>query len=613
MIRLADYVIAFLENAGIEDIFTVSGGGSIFLCDAVARAKRMRYYCCHHEQAVSMAAEGYARVKGSLGAALVTVGPGATNAITGVACCWIDSVPQIVLSGQSYLSQTVGNSGLRQVGVQELNIIDLIRPITKYAVLVTDPSTIKYHLQKAIHLATTGRPGPVWLDIPANVQNAQVDETKLAAFDLHEQPAQFETDLKSSVAQIIERLRKSKRPLIHAGQGIKIAGGANEFMTFVEKNQLPFVTAWNANDIVNSDYDLFVGRPGVFGQHGANFAVQNADFYLAVGTRLSLPVTGYNSKDFARNAFRVMVDIDKLELDKQTLSLHMKVHADAKAFLTELNRQLAPNCVRIPEWLAQCQAWKAKYPVVLPEYRNVKGSINAYYFVDLLSDLLDAGDIVVTDMGASFQCTHQAFRVKQGQRVMTNSGFAPMGWGLPAAVGACLANQKKRTICIAGEGGLLMNLQELATVMHHQLPIKLFIYNNGGYLTIKHTQKLGFEGRLMGCNGETGLSFPDMLKIGEAHGIPSVRLTSQDNLKDRVSAFLDSPGMGICELMLNHDQELAPKLINRRMADGTTKSTPYEDLYPFLDREEIQANMIAECDQTQVNDAKSEASAYYNR
>ena len=595
MIRAADKIMDYLADRGVTDIFAVSGGGAIFLDDALAKSKRIKYYCCHHEQAVAMATEAYARVKGDIGVSLVTSGPGGTNAISGVAGSWMDSIPHLIISGQVYLEQTIGNSGLRQMGVQEINIVDIVKPITKYAVMVKDPKKAIYHIQKAIHIATTGKPGPVWVDIPGDIQNAMLKEEEFEMFDPSEiPPIEYDKDLKEKVKKVAALLKNSKRPLMHMGQGVKMAGAVDDFMKLVEKNNIPFVTARNANQLIDWDHELYAGRPGIFGQRGANFAVQNADVYIAVGTRLSLPQTGYNSKDFARNATKVMVDIDKAELEKKTLAIDIKIHGDAKDFLTELFKQLDGASLDTAEWLKQCQKWKAKYPVVLPEYKKQKKPVNSYYFVDVLSDVLGKDDIIVTDMGIAFQGTHQAFRVKKGQKFFTNSGFSSMGWGLPAAVGACIANDKKRIICIAGDGGLQMTIQELATVMHNKLPIKLFIYNNGGYLTIKQTQEIGFEGRLMGCNEETGLGFPDFVKIGEAYKIKAVRIDSQENLKEKVWKIVNCDGPIICELMMDPDQPQIPKAIPRKMPDGTTKQTPLEDMYPFLDRKELKENMISE-------------------
>ncbi len=595
MIRVADKIMECLADAGVADIFTVSGGGAIFLDDALGKSKRLRYYCCHHEQAVAITAEAYARVKEKIGVSLVTSGPGGTNAISGVAGSWVDSVPHLIISGQVYRDQTIGCSGLRQLGVQEINIVDLVKPITKYAVMVEDAGKVIYHIQKAMYLATTGRPGPVWIDIPGDIQSARLEEEKFEVFKPSEiLPMEYDKNLKDKVKKVVELLKNSKRPLMHIGQGIKMAGAVDTFMGLVEKKRIPFVTARNANQLVDWDHPLYVGRPGTFAQRGANFAVQNADVYIAVGTRLSLPQTGYNSKDFARNAVKVMVDMDKAELEKKTLSIDVKVHSDANDFLKELGGQLEGVCLNTGEWASQCSLWKKKYPVVLPEYRTQTRPVNSYYFVDVLSDVLEKEDIVVTDMGLAFQGTHQAFKVKKGQKFFTNSGFASMGWGLPASIGACIAAGKRRVVCIAGEGGLQMTIQELATIMHHQLPIKLFVYNNGGYLTIKQSQEIAFQGRLMGCNQATGLSFPDLVKMGEAYKIKTVRIDDQNNLKGEVQKIVGYDGPVICELMMDPDQPQIPKSIPRMMPDGTMARAPLEDLYPFLDRAELDENMIAE-------------------
>lgn len=593
--RVSDYVIEFFENQGVGHIFTVSGGGSIFLCDALGMAKKMKYVACHHEQAASMATEAYARARQGLGVTLVTSGPGGTNAVTGVAGSWLDHVPHITISGQVFLAQTITkHPGLRTLGVQEINIVDIVRPITKYAVMVEDAREIRYHLEKAVYLATHGRPGPAWIDIPANIQNAKIDPATLKGFDPAEYTVSLDPGLKAKVAQVVTLLKSASRPLVHVGQGVRIAGAEKEFLKLVETYRLPFVTARNANDMVPWDHELYAGRPGTFAQRGANFAVQTSDLYLAVGTRLSLAQTGYNAKDYARNAKVIMVDIDQAELDKDTVNLHLKIQTDAKFFLEELNRQLSqakPDNQRWDRWLAQCQQWRRKYPVVLPEYREQTGSVNSYHFIDVLSDVLTPGDIVVTDMGFAFQNTHQAFRVKQGQRVFTNCGLASMGWGLPAAVGACFGGGKRRTVCIAGEGGLLMTIQEMATIMHHRLPVKLFVLNNGGYLTIKQTQEFGFEGRIMGSTEESGISFPDFMKIAEAHRFKGIRLASHQNLKQRIEEVMNHEGPVLCEIMMDPNQIQGPKAINRRNADGTMKQTALEDSHPFLDPSEVEENL----------------------
>jgi len=590
MNRLADYVISFLESIGVQDVFTVSGGGSIFLNDALGQSN-INYYCCHHEQAVSMAAEAYARVKGDISVSLVTSGPGGTNTITGVAGAWIDSVAHLTISGQVYLDQTIGNSGLRQLGIQEINIVDLVKPISKYAVMVRNPNRIKYHLQKAIYLAKNGRPGPVWIDIPADIQRMGIREETLDEFVPDEDQVNFDSVLHNKVKEIVKLLHSCQRPLVHVGQGVKISKAEAEFIKFVEDYNLPFVTARNANDIVESSHELYIGRPGTYGQRGANFAVQNCDLYIAIGTRLALAQTGYNSHDYARNAKKVIVDIDQNELNKKTISAEVKVRSDAKVFLEELKNQLSDKPMHKLKWIKKCQNWKRKYPVALSEYRKQTHFINSYHFVDLLSNLLNSDDVIVTDMGISFQGTHQAFKIKKGQKLFTNSGFAAMGWGLPAAVGACIANDCKRTVCISGDGGFQMNMQELATIMHNQLPIKLFILNNNGYLTIKQTQEHGFDGRLMGCNEESGLSFPDMLKLASAYEIRAFRLDNQNNLKNELQKIISYEGPVICEIMMDPDQKQIPKVLNSKNSDGTLSMRPIEDMYPYLSADELKNNM----------------------
>ena len=610
--RLSDYIITFLAQHGVRAVFTIPGGGSVFLNDALTVTKAMPYFCCHHEQAAAMAAEAYARVSKSIGFTLVTSGPGATNAITGAAGSWTDSVPHLIISGQVFFNQTIRHTGVRQMGVQEINIIDMIKPITKYAVMITSAQDIKYHLQKALYLAQSGRPGPVWLDIPADIQMSQIDETKLREFsaseiseikDPEEKQKQAEKT-KSSIARVVELLQDAKRPLVHVGQGVKIANAEKEFFTLIEHYQLPFVTARNANDIVDSSHPLFVGRPGTFAQRGANFAAQNADVYLAIGTRLSFPQTGYNSKDYVRRAIKIMVDIDRAELYKDSLAIDIKIESDAKKFLQELLQALENSTLkengptwrgdaagRWEKWITRCKEWQKKYPVVLPSYEHLKKGINSFYFIALLSKALDSSDVIVTDMGFAFQTTHMAFQIKKGQQLLTNCGMAAMGWGLPAAVGACIAHEKKRTICIAGDGGLQMNLQELATVMHHQLPIKIFIYNNGGYLTMKQTFEDKFEGRVMGSDSSTGLSFPDYIKIAEAHHFPNMRINNHQELKKNLSLILQSTGPFICELMMEEDQAQIPKFLPRRGTDGKNLPTPIEDLYPYLPLEELEENL----------------------
>ena len=589
--RLADFVIKFLEEKKIDTVFTVSGGGSIFLCDALYKSKKLKYIACHHEQAVAYATESYSRARNKPGAAIVTTGPGGTNCASGVACCWIDSVPAIFISGQVFLNQTIGNSGLRQVGVQEFDIVNMVKSITKYAVIIRKPNEIKYHLEKAYNICTEGRPGPVWIDIPANIQNAKINPKKLINY----KPAikiKKSSILDKKIKKIAKLFLKYNRPMFHIGHGVKISKGQKYIRKIVDKYKIPFALTWNASDLIESNHPSYVGKPGAFAERGSNFIIQNCNLYISVGTRLPFMVTGYNSKDFACKAKKVMVDIDENEVKNSKVELYEKVNCDATYFLKILLKYLPTKIKLSKSWLEYCKNIRKKYPIVLEKFKSQKKFVNSYYFIDLLSDILNSRDIIVTDMGLSFVGTHPAFKVKRGQKLYTNSGHAPMGWGLPAAVGACYASKKRRIICLAGEGGLQMNIQELATIMHNKLPIKVFIYNNGGYLTIKQTQQLGFGSRIMGSNSNSGISFPDYRKIAQSHKIKYMKIVNNKNLKKKINKILIGNKPMICELMLDHNQEQMPKAINRRMPGGKSVATKYEDMYPFLSSAEIQENML---------------------
>lgn len=589
--RLADYVIKFLEKKKIDTVFTVSGGGSIFLCDALLKAKKLKYISCHHEQAVSFAAESFSRVRNKPGAAIVTTGPGGTNCTTGVAACWIDSVPTMFISGQVYFNQTIGNSGLRQVGVQEFDILNMVKSSTKYAVMVKKPESIRYHLEKAYYLTMEGRPGPVWIDIPANIQNSEINEKNLYGFN-DNKADQKNLTIQKKIKRIANLLSKSNRPVLHLGHGVKISESEKYVRKIINKYKIPFALTWNASDLIESDHKSYIGRPGAFAERGANFIIQNCDLHIAVGTRLPFMVTGYDAKDFARNAKKIMIDIDPKEIKLNNTSPHEKIACDAKYFFKNLIRYMPKNISISKNWLMYCTNIRKKYPIVLKEFRNSRKPINSYDFIDKLSDVLSKDDIIVTDMGLSFVGTHQAFKVKRGQKLFTNSGHAPMGWGLPAAIGAFYASKKKRIICLTGEGGLQMNMQEFATIMHNKLPIKTFIYNNGGYLTIKQTQQLGFKSRIMGSTPKSGISFPDYKKIAESHKIDYIKVVNNKNLKNKLKKMLNNSKPLICELILDKEQEQMPKAINKRLPNGKSIPTKFEDMYPFLPPREIKRNML---------------------
>ena len=433
--RLADYVVQFLEQKKINTVFTVSGGGSIFLCDALYKAKKLKYISCHHEQAVSFAAESYARSSNSTGCALVTTGPGGTNSVTGVTSSWIDSVPVIFISGQVFLNQTIGSSKKRQIGVQEINIIDVIKPITKYSVMLTKAEEIRFHLEKAYHMCHSDRPGPVWIDIPANIQNSFVNEKKLKGFKANFKN-KSNTILDKKIKAAAKALSEHDRPLIHLGHGVKLSNCEKIFKKFIKKFHIPFALTWNADDFLESNHPLCIGRPGAFGARGSNFIVQNCNLYLSIGTRLPYMVTGYDAKDFARCAkTKIMVDIDNNELKKKDMKLDLKIACDARYFIEKLYKYMK-DFKKNSDWINYCQKIRTKYPIVISSMKKQKKYVNSYYFVDTLSEVLNKKDTIVTDMGFSFTSTHQAFKVKDGQTFYTNSGHAPMGWGLPASVGA---------------------------------------------------------------------------------------------------------------------------------------------------------------------------------
>jgi len=593
--NVSDHIMSFLAEYGVKHIFTVSGGGSIFLNDALGRCKDISYICCHHEQAVSMATESYARTNDTLGVSLVTTGPGGTNAITGVVGAWIDSVPTLTISGQVFLDQTINGSGLRQLGIQEINIVDIVKPVTKYSVMVSKPEDVIYEIEKAIFVAKDSRPGPVWVDIPADIQKTIADSIAFRRFEvLRKNNLERDRDKailnRDFVVPLVEKFRKARRPLVYIGRGVRIADAVGELREFLETTRIPCVTGWNANELLESDFSLNFGRPGMFGQRHANIIVQNADLILIIGSRLSIPQVGYSYEDFGRNAFKIMVDIDQQELDKKTLLLDVRIRADAKEFLQELIYLTGNQKLGYPEWISYCEYVQGKYPLVLEEWKREESLVNSYHFVSLLSDQLTGRDIVVTDMGLAFTGTHQVFKVKKGQRLFTNSGFASMGWGLPAAIGACVAD-KRKVICLTGDGGFQMTSQELATVAHYRLPIKIFIFNNGGYLTIKQTQEINFSGQLMGCNDDTGISFPDWRKLAAAYEIETMTIETQVGLSDKIRNIIEYDGPVLCELLMDQDQPNIPKMAPKTNEHGEFVSQLFEDLYPFLSSEELADNM----------------------
>jgi acetolactate synthase-1/2/3 large subunit len=601
MIRLADYVANTLVARGVTDVFMVTGGGAMHLNDALGSHPSLRYTCCHHEQACAMAAEAYARVTGRMAAVNVTTGPGGINAINGVFGAWTDSVPMLIVSGQVKRETMVSHydlPDLRQLGDQEADIVAMVRGITKYAVVVTDPTNIRYHLERAIHLATTGRPGPCWLDIPIDVQAAKIDPDALRGYDPAEDAAASAptTGLADLCNDVLDRLTAAERPVLLAGSGVWLAGAERVFDRVVHKLRIPVTTAWTAPDLIDSDDDLFCGRPGSIGDRAGNFTVQNSDVLLVLGSRLNIRQVSYNWKTFARRAFIMQVDADPAELRKPTVKPHLPLHCDLRAFLEELERQIdirAWDALRAAAWVDWCRARVLRYPTVLPRHRQPSAEgqlLNPYHFLDVMYRQLRRDDVVVCGDGSACVITFHLAHLKRGQRLWCNSGSASMGYDLPGAIGAAVGRGGKRVICLAGDGSVQMNIQELQTVVHNQLPITIFVLNNGGYLSIRQSQS-SFFGRLVGEGATSGVSFPDMVKVAEAYGIPSVRITAANYVAE-LDRVLAGNGPQLCEVMLEPAQIFEPKLSSRALPDGRIVSPPLEDLYPFLERAELLENLL---------------------
>ena len=598
MIKVSDYIARRIAELGVKHVFMIAGGGAMHLNDSIGKSPDLQYVCNHHEQASAIAVEGYSRISGNLGVAVVTSGPGGTNTTTGVLGMWLDSIPGLFISGQIKYGTTVESTGLplRQLGDQEGDIVSVVKPITKYAVMVRDPKSIRYHFDKAVYLAKHGRPGPVWLDIPLDVQAAIVDENELLPYSAGED--EFAVDsaaVEKQAAEIIRRIKTANRPVFLAGNGIRLSGAMEVFHEVVNLLNIPVQTAMGGNDVIHSDHPLFFGRPSVTGDRSSNFILQNSDLLLTIGARLGVRTVSYLFKAFARAAYKIVVDIDHAELLKPTIYPDMRIHCDAKILLTEMAKQLRGN--PLPpnkEWIEWCKERRHRYPSVLPEYREQKDFVNSFYFVDVLSKLTSAEDTIVLANGAANTCTFQAIKLKKGQRLFTNSGCASMGYDLPAAIGACFANGKKRVICIAGDGSIQMNLQELQTIVHHNLPIKIFLLNNNGYTSMRLTQDAYFPGKYVAADPTSGVSLPDMQKIALAYGIPAQKVETHADMEQKIIATLNIPGPALCEIMMSSTQPLYPKLASEIKPDGTMVSKPLEDMFPFLDRTEFMENMLIE-------------------
>lgn len=593
MIKLADYIVKRLEMHGVRDAFLISGGGAMHLNNAFGQSRKIKYYCNHNEQASSIAAEGYSRTNNKLAVVNVTTGPGGLNCLNGVFGQWTDSVPVLYISGQVKFETTIASCpelDLRQLGDQEVDIISVVKPLTKYAVMITDPNSIKYHLDKAINIAQSGRKGPVWIDIPMNIQAAMIDEKKLKDYNPKEDLLKL-PNIDAKIKKTVSLLKKAKRPLIVAGNGITISHSKDVFEKLLKKINIPAVTTFNGIDILEDSSPNFAGRIGTVGQRAGNFALQNADLILFLGTRNNIRQVSYNWENFAKKAFKIVVDIDKAELNKKTLKPDIAINADLSVFLKELYA-CSPK-IEKAEWLKWTQKTKKKYSFYNTEsYRQKGKSINPYYFVRKLTEKMKKNSTLIAANGSACVCIFQAGEIKKGRRVFWNSGDASMGYDLPASIGACIAGNKRETICLAGDGSIMMNIQELQTIKHHALPVKIFVLNNDGYISIKQTQNNFFEGRTCGAGTYSGVSMPDFTKISKAFAIKSVKLSDPLSIERTISEVLGEKGPVLCEVITDSDYIFTPKLSSRKLEDGTMVSPSLEDMYPFLSREELNENTV---------------------
>lgn len=593
-IKVSNYIAQFLVDHGVHDAFTVVGGGAMHLNDAFGHQKGLHCIYNHHEQACAIAAEAYARIHNELALLCVTTGPGGTNAITGVVGGWLDSIPMLVISGQVRYDTTARSTGLplRAMGDQEFDITKAIDCMTKYSEMVIDPLKIKYCLEKALYLSTHGRPGPCWLDIPLNVQGAYIETDDLYAGYIPE-AVDFSVD-DETIKTIIEKIRSAKRPVINAGNGIRISGGWKEFRELITKLNIPVVTGWDSIDLIEDKNPLYVGRGGIMGDRAGNFAIQNSDLILSLGSRLSIRQVGYNYETWAREAYVIMVDIDRAELQKPTLHVEMPVEADVKLFMKKMNAFLTDEPLYNDKfWLSKCDEWKNKYPVVQPKHYLADGLTNVYAFIKKLSDYLPENYTTVVGNGSACVVGSQGYVIKNGTRFIVNSAIASMGYDLPAAIGACVAQGNKELVLVTGDGSLQMNIQELQTVITNKFPIKIFVINNSGYHSIRQTQNKFFEKPYVGIGPDSNdLTFPDLEKIAWAYGYDFCRCNSNKEIDSCLDKAFKNEGAYICEIMVDKEQVFEPKSSAKRLDDGTLVSPPIEELSPFLSDDEMDEIML---------------------
>lgn len=588
-IKLSDYLADYLLKKNLRYIYSVTGAGSMHFNDSIGSKKGLEVYYTHHEQAAAMAAEGTARITGLPAVVNVSTGPGGTNALTGVAGAWVDSIPMIVVSGQIMRKDRGKPYGLRQMGVQEIDTISLAKPITKYAVTVEDPLMIKYHLDKALHLSLTGKPGPVWIEIPLDVQSTFINPKLLKQFKPTREK-KFKIPIKK-IKQSIKLIEKSEKPLIISGYGVRISNSKNLLLKLIKKTKIPLCPSWNTIDLINSDSEYVIGRAGLFGDRPSNYAVQKCDLLIVLGSRLSTAQIGYMDDLYAKNAKIIYVEIDKKEINKPTVRSHLKINCNVKDYLkilTKKNIQVDSNS--ISKWREKLLYLKSKYPVVKEYVNKHKNYASSFQFIHDLSKILKNDDCVVTDMGTSFTCTMQSFQAKSNQRLWTSSGLASMGYGLPAAIGASIGRGNKRVICITGDGGMLFNLQELQTVKHYNIPIKIFLIDNEGYLTQKLMMEKNFK-RYAGAHPKSGVSCPDFLKVAKSFDFKCELINNDKTMPKKIKKILHSNKSSFCVIKIHPMQPLTPRVLMKMRKDGTFERTGIESVSPFLPEDEHQSNL----------------------
>ena len=588
--RVADYIFARVAELGVKEVFLLPGGGAMHLVDALGQNPDITFIPTHHEQAAAIAAEAYSRVNETLGVALVTTGPGATNALTAVAGAWIESVPLMIISGQVKRADMKADSGVRQMGPQEVDIVSMVKPITKYAITVDEPENIGLYLDKALHEAMTGRKGPVWLDVPLDVQASLIEPEELARDESN-------TDSKSDCAleldEVIQLIQQAERPIILAGHGIRLSGAADAFKQLYEKTGIPVLTTWNSLDLIPYEHSLCAGRPGSVALRPANFAAQNCDLLISIGARLDNVVTAHNPQNFAQYADKVIIDIDASELKKHQLPKARLIQANAKTFIEQLMAELNDTSADYADWIHKIADWKQRYPRCDGEEFPEQGEISHYHFIDRLSALTKANELIITgSSGLAVEVFYSTFVNKTGQRIFLTSGLGSMGYGLPAAIGGCLASGRKPVVSVEGDGSLQLNLQELSTLKSLNLPIRLFIMNNNGYASIRNTQRNYFDERYVATGQEAGLLIPDLVKLAEAIGLDAVRINDASELDEKIQYVLNHPGPILCDVTIIKDEALWPKVSAIPQANGSMISMPLEDMSPLLDLEILEREML---------------------